>query len=109
MLTVAVSVAAGLGALCRYLIGLRLRAPYGTLLINVTGSFLLGLLVGAAGDDLLAVAGVGFAGGFTTLSTWAWETVVLAEQGDRWAAAANIGVSFGAGLLAAGAGLAIAS
>lgn len=112
MLTLAIAVAAGLGAVCRYLVDRVVghdRFPWSTLLINVTGSFLLGLLAGTAGDHLLAVAGTGFAGGFTTLSTWAWETLQLAEQGRTRAAAANAVLSFGAGLLAAAAGLAVAS
>lgn len=111
MLTVTVTLAAGLGAVCRYLVDRVVsheRFPWSTLLINVGGSFLLGLLAGAAGHDLLAVAGAGFAGGFTTLSTWAWETLLLAEQGRARAALANVALSFGAGLLAAAAGLALA-
>lgn len=113
MLTFAIALAAGVGAVCRYLTDQVVQRrtggafPYATVLINVSGSFLLGVLAGSAGPDLLAVAGTGFAGGFTTLSTWAWESVVLAEQGRRRAAAANIAVSFGAGLLAAAAGLAV--
>ncbi|MCU1586857.1 MAG: CrcB protein [Frankiales bacterium] len=110
MLTLAVTLAAGLGAVCRYLVDRAVghdRFPWSTVLINVSGSFLLGLLAGAAGHDLLAVAGTGFAGGFTTLSTLAWETVLLAEHGRPRAAAGNVALSFGAGLLAAAAGLAI--
>ncbi len=110
MLTFAVTMAAGLGAVCRYLVDRLVahdRFPWGTLLINVSGSFLLGLLAGGASQDVLVVWGIGFAGGFTTLSTWAWETVQLAEQGRTRAAATNIAVSFAAGLMAAAAGLAI--
>lgn len=110
MLTAAVTLAAGLGAVCRYLVDRLVgheRFPWSTLLINVSGSFLLGLLAGSAGHDLLAVAGTGFAGGFTTLSTWAWETLQLVEQGRARSALANVGLSLGAGLLAAAAGLAI--
>ena len=60
--------------------------PYGTLLINVIGSALLGLLLvalplGAGG--LRAILATGFCGGFTTFSTFAFETVAL-TGGGRW-------------------------
>ena len=112
MLTLAVALAAGLGAVCRHLVDRLVQRrpfPLGILLVNVSGSFALGVLVGGAGHDLLAVAGTGFAGGFTTLSTWAWDTVDLARGGDRKRAVANLLLSFGAGLIAAAAGLAVAS
>lgn len=56
--------------------------PYGTLLVNVSGSFLLGLLHGAAPTHV-TVYGVGALGSLTTFSTFTHETVVLAEQ-RRW-------------------------
>ena len=70
--------------------------PVATTLVNLTGSFLLGLLVGLAGSRVLAAAaalvlGTGFLGGYTTFSTAAYETVRLAEQ-RRWGAAAAHGV-----------------
>ncbi|MDQ2748674.1 MAG: fluoride efflux transporter CrcB [Actinomycetota bacterium] len=119
MLTLAVALAAGLGAVVRYIIDqlVQHRArgdfPYGTVIINVTGSFILGLSTGLALHHGLAptptvIIGTGFAGGYTTLSTWAWETLALAETGDLLEASVNIIGSFAAGLLAAAAGLGLA-
>ncbi len=119
MLTLAVAVAAGLGAVLRYVIDQlvqhRTRGdfPYGTVVINITGSFLLGLTTGLAlhqglGTDATLIIGTGFAGGYTTLSTWAWETLALAETGDVLEASINIIGSFAAGLAAAAAGLGLA-
>ena len=112
--TVWVSVAAGFGSVARYTLDQAVRRrrpgfPYGTLLINVSGSFLLGLVGGLSLDHGLAsgaalVLGAGFLGGFTTLSTWAWESLELAAQGQRDLASANVVGSIAAGLLAALAG-----
>ena len=119
MLWLAVSAAAGAGALLRYgvdrSVTARLRAewPYGTFTVNISGSFLLGLLVGLAenhglGRTALDVGGAGFAGGYTTLSTWAWESIALAERSEWLGAVANVAGSVAAGLLAAAAGLGVA-
>jgi CrcB protein len=119
MLVLLVTLAAGLGAVARYVLDLtvqhRTRAafPLGTLLVNVTGSFLLGLVTGLVTHHGLPraptlIVGTGFAGGYTTLSTWAWETLALAGTGDLPRAGANAVLSIGAGLAAAAAGLALA-
>lgn len=116
MLTLVVALAAGVGAVARYvidqLVQYRTRGdfPYGTVIINVTGSLVLGIATGLALHHGLAstptlVIGSGFAGGYTTLSTWAWETLALAEAGDVWEASLNVVGSFAAGLAAAAAGL----
>lgn len=60
--------------------------PWGTLAVNVVGSFVLGLLAASAPQWLLALGGVGFCGALTTFSTFSFETVRLAEEG-RWGAA----------------------
>jgi CrcB protein len=119
MLTLAVALAAGGGAVLRYvvdqLVGHRTRGdfPYGTVVINVSGSFLLGLVTGLAlhhglGSTATVVIGTGFAGGYTTLSTWAWETLAVAGTGDVLKASVNVLGSFAAGIAAAAAGLALA-
>lgn len=75
VLAVVISLAGGLGAVLRHTVdeGVRRRgvgARWGTLLVNVSGSFLLGLLVGVAPSDFwIGVLGVGLLGGYTTFST----------------------------------------
>jgi CrcB protein len=119
MLTLAVALAAGVGAVARYLadqvVQQRVRGefPYGTLVVNTTGSLLLGLLVGLSlhhglGQRPLLVLGTGFAGGYTTLSTWAWESLALAQAGELPEAVLNLVGTLALGLLAAAAGLALA-
>lgn len=94
LLFVLLSLAGGLGAATRFALDgvIRSRAgeslPWGTILINVTGSFLLGLVTGMVGQHLLAgsaqlVLGTGFLGGYTTFSTASLETVRLLQAGRR--------------------------
>ena len=118
-LTLGVAVASGLGSVVRYGLDQSVTRrlgrgfPYGTLLVNVTGSFLLGLTLGwsrhhglASGPALLL--GSGFAGGYTTLSTWAWETLVLARDKHVVGALLNLVSSLVLGLCATAAGLGLA-
>lgn len=120
MIALGVALAAGLGAVCRYLLDEVVSHrtggsfPYGTFSVNVTGSFVLGLVVRLGvhhhlGGDAATVLGAGFAGGYTTLSTWAWESLELAREGARPVAVANVVASLAVGLLAAAAGLGVAS
>jgi fluoride exporter len=106
-----------LGANARYLVGGWVAArlgsvfPYGTFVINVTGSFLLGTVVGVLDFHVLSPAvrlavAVGFIGAYTTFSTFTYETVRLIEDGSWLLAGANVLGSVLVGLLAAGAGLA---
>lgn len=86
--------------------------PFGTFLVNVSGSFLLGLLTGfdLAGhlpSLVQAVAGTGFCGAYTTFSTWSFETVRLLEEHEFLEAFLNAFVSLLVGLLAAAAGIAL--
>lgn len=94
LLFVLLSLAGGLGAATRFALDgvIRSRAgeslPWGTILINVTGSFLLGLVTGMVGQHLLVgsaqlVLGTGFLGGYTTFSTASLETVRLLQAGRR--------------------------
>jgi CrcB protein len=93
-LALAVAGAGGVGALLRALIVhhvARRRAdplPLGTLLVNISGSLLVGILTGLAlyhgfGPHDLDVAGIGLCGGYTTWSTASWESVHLLRDGHR--------------------------
>ncbi len=70
--------------------------PYGTLAVNVLGSFLLGLIMEGSlrssllSSDLRLGITVGFMGGFTTFSTFSYETVRLIEEGSLVQAGANM-------------------
>jgi fluoride exporter len=77
MTPVLVALGGGVGAALRFLVAHRLdrRMPWGTLLVNVAGSLVLGLCAGlAVGGDVLALVGVGFCGGLTTYSAFAVQT-----------------------------------
>ena len=119
MLTLAVMLAAGVGAVARYVLDQVVQHrtsgtfPAGTLLVNLSGSLLLGFVVGLGLHHGLpttpvVVIGVGFAGGYTTFSTWVWESLALGESGAVAAAVANVLGSFAAGLVAGAAGLGLA-
>jgi CrcB protein len=93
-LALLVAVAGGVGAVVRALlihhIGLRRGdpLPLGTLLVNGSGSLVLGVLTGLSlyhglGGRALAVAGIGLCGGYTTWSTASWETLHLVHTGHR--------------------------
>ena len=108
--------AGGLGATARFMLDAAIRTrvtatlPWGTVIINLTGSFLLGLLTGIATAHALPdawklVVGTGFLGGYTTFSTASFETVRLMQERRYGAAFANgLGVLGGA-TAAAGLGL----
>lgn len=115
MTLVLVMIGAAVGAPSRWLLDQAVQArrervfPLGTWIINVAGSFLLGVILGAAAfgpgsRDLVALAGTGFCGGFTTYSTFGYETVRLAEDGSYLEAGLNVISSLAVGLGAALAG-----
>jgi fluoride exporter len=82
--------------------------PWGTYTVNVVGSFVLGLVAGAAASPAVtALVGTGFCGALTTYSTFGYETVQLARGGSPLLATLNAVGSVLAGLGAAGLGLAI--
>jgi CrcB protein len=88
--------------------------PWGTLLVNVVGSLVLGLLAGVSRNPEVPQAvtlalGTGFCGALTTYSTFSYETLRLYEAGARLYAALNVVLSLGAGLAAALVGLAVGS
>lgn len=98
---IALALAGGVGAAARFLLDGIVRArshgamPWGTILINVSGSLVLGLLAGLAGGalpgELFAIAGAGFLGGYTTFSTASFETIGLLQD-RRWTLAAANGL-----------------
>jgi CrcB protein len=111
-------VAAAIGACGRYLLDGFVQGeidgdfPWGTSIVNISGSFVLGVITGLAlyhglGVDSKLVFGTGFCGAYTTFSTFSYETVRLAEGGLTGVAVRNVAVNTAGGLLAAAAGLAL--
>ena len=97
------------GSALRYLVwrmvGTSGGFPWATVLVNVTGSLLLGLLAGIyagrVGPTMRLAVFFGFLGGYTTFSTFTSETVVLARTGSAAAAFGNVAISLLVGLAAA--------
>lgn len=100
LLFAALALAGGLGAVCRLVLDgiihkhTRGVLPWGTIVINISGSFLLSVLAGLAAGRLLPeavflVVGPGFLGGYTTFSTASFETFRIFQDGRRIAAAVN--------------------
>ena len=112
MLWGAFSVSAGFGAVFRFLLdGLVSRRlpsslPLGTMVVNVSGAFALGVLDGsAASTHVLFVCGTGLVGAYTTFSTWMFETQRLTEERQGGRAVQNVVVSLAVGVAAAALGL----
>ena len=109
---VGVGLCGGLGAVLRLLVdgavGRRSAGPfpYGTLLVNVSGAFVLGLLDGIVlPKDAALIVGTGVIGAYTTFSTWMYETQRLGEERQLRVGLANIWVSTLCGVAAAALGL----
>ena len=113
-----VGLAGGLGAVSRFVLDnavarlIRFPFPFGTLVINVTGSFLLGLLTAwttrtGALPELGTILGSGFLGGFTTFSTASMELVRLSRAGSPAKALFLASAMLVVSVLAAAAGLLI--
>ncbi len=84
--------------------------PWGTLTVNLLGSFLLGFLTGLTAESFVssrarALLGIGFLGSFTTFSTFAVESLNLLRKGEWVAALSNLAVTNIAGVVAAFSGL----
>lgn len=106
-----VAVLGGLGAILRFLVDGRVASltgrtfPFGTLVVNLSGSFVLGALLGAAVDgNAYVLAGTATVGSYTTFSTWMYESQRLVEEGRLRSASVNVALSVGLGLGAAALG-----
>jgi CrcB protein len=111
----------GAGSLSRYLVGTAIVTRYGgrfpivgTMSINVTGSFLIGLLMTliverfGANSNLRPLLVIGFLGGYTTLSSFEWETYSAIRDGGFWVGVANIAGSVTLGYAAVWLGAMVA-
>ncbi|HEV7723126.1 MAG TPA: CrcB family protein [Iamia sp.] len=110
MTVAAFVLAAALGAVLRHLVATAAReARYGILVVNVAGSFVLGLLAGGDPSHApLVVFGTGFCGALTTWSTFAHDAGTRIEQREPRPALAHLALSIALGLTAAAMGLALA-
>ena len=84
--------------------------PYGTLVVNLIGAFLLGIFMAVALQANISTAmrhlvAIGMLGAFTTFSTFSYETLQLLQHGELWRGLLNIGVSIIAGLIAVWLGM----
>ena len=102
MIWVAVAIAGAAGAVCRFLVDhavtarRRGRFPWGTLVVNLSGAVVIGVVAGAVAHagvhpDVRLVAGAGFCGAYTTFSTLIYETWRLIEDRAYASAVANLG------------------
>jgi CrcB protein len=115
-----VALGSGLGGVARLLLGGWIQNrfgpsfPIGTLIVNVSGSLLLGFLLRyaletpAIGSDARALLTTGLCGGYTTFSTFGYETVRLLEDGEYRRAALYIGLSVTLALIAVACGIVLA-
>ena len=116
-----IAIFGAVGTLARYglqgLVQMRIAStfPYGTLLINLSGCFFLGLIgqftlnrLVISPDWRVAIA-VGFFGGYTTFSSFGWETAKMLEDGEWMRATTYVGASVIAGLLLSVAGIRLAN
>lgn len=120
MIWLAIAVAGALGATARYvvdhLVSVRLphTLPWGTFLINVSGSLLAGLVTalaagGVLGPEVSRVVAGGFLGAYTTFSTAMYESVRLLEVGARRRAVTNLALPLVASVAAASIGWQLAT
>jgi CrcB protein len=107
----AIAAVGGCGAIARFLLDATVGGrfgrdfPVGTLIINLTGAFALGLLNGAdLAPDALLIAGTATIGSYTTFSTWMLESQRLFEEGEARGVAVNILFSLVIGVAAAALG-----
>jgi fluoride exporter len=103
--------AGGAGAVLRFYVDAIVSSatgrdfPFGTLVVNLSGAMILGLLTGLVlSSGMLLVAGTGVIGSYTTFSTWMFETQRLAEERQYRKVLANVVVSIAIGVAAAALG-----
>jgi CrcB protein len=113
-LIAAVGLLGGAGAVARLLLDgaiserVAVAFPVGTLAVNLIGSLILGIVIGAGiGADGARLVATGLLGSFTTFSTWIYESHRLAEDGEAGVAFANIAISLIAGVGLASFGIVI--
>ncbi|KRQ11112.1 camphor resistance protein CrcB [Bradyrhizobium pachyrhizi] len=116
-LLAAVAIGGSLGSVARYLVAIgagRLvgaEFPWGTLVINIVGSFLIGVFAEAfalswnASQAMRVFLTVGICGGFTTFSTFSLDVIVLMQRGELWLAGAYMAASVALSILALFGGL----
>lgn len=123
LIVVAVAIGSALGGVGRYgLSGVVARAfgetfPWGTLVVNVTGSFLIGVVATLTGPDGRVLVSpvtrqfwlIGIFGGFTTFSAFSLQTLSLAQDGEWLRAGGNVALSVGLCLVFVWLGAALAS
>jgi len=119
MTYVAISIGAVLGANARFLVGgwvaerFGASFPFGTLIINVTGSILIGLVLALSAERLVPdwfrpLLAIGFLGSYTTFSTFSYETLALVQNGAWVLAFLNVIGSVGAAFVGVYAGTVLA-
>jgi fluoride exporter len=108
---IGVAALGGVGALARFVVDAAVSArvardfPFGTLAVNLSAAFVLGLLAGAGASGSAAVlAGGALVGAYSTFSTWIFESHRLAEEGELLRAIINLILSLMVGLAAAALG-----
>lgn len=108
---VGVGLLGGFGAIARFLLDgamaqrIATEFPVGTLVVNLTGAFVVGVLAGATTNETVAhLLATGLIGSYTTFSTWVFESHRLAEDGEPGLAMLNFAVSLVLGVALAWAG-----
>jgi len=115
-----VAVGGMVGSLARYWIAGAVQQaggstfPFGTLVVNLVGSLIIGVVInlslerGAISPETRLLLATGFCGGFTTMSTFSYETLALIADGETLRALANVGGSIVGSVGAVWLGLALA-
>jgi CrcB protein len=111
LIWIAVALIGGAGSIARFLVDGAISSavgrdfPFGTMVVNISGAVILGLLTGLAlGHDEALLAGTAAVGSYTTFSTWMLETQRLAEERQYRKAVANVVISLVLGVAAAAVG-----